>query len=1797
MAPIDKKRKTGPSNESFVRSKKSLNGDGRPSKRLRPEEKEGHTSISAKISHVPKLSKAREEEAAFPRGGASVLTPLEHKQIQIEATRDVLFEQQSSKSSRVDTDGQGEDNVQLGKRKSKSKSKGRKGKDTAEPDEENVKIEGLSYKRIIPGSLILGQVSQINTHDIALSLPNNLTGYVPITSISNQITQRIEAITTAEEDEDEDEDGENLKSEHIDLEKLFRIGQYLRASVVSTSDDGTNANSGKSKRRIELSLLPHQANGSMGAQNVILHNTIMASVLSVEDHGVVMDLGLSDPEMRGFMSSKEIGHELKIFEIQEGAVILCMVIGLSSNGKIVKLSADTQKVANSKKLNYLTEAPTVDAFLPGTAVEILVSDITPRGIAGKVMGMLDVTADLMHSGTGGKDLEKKYKIGSKIKGRVICTFPATDPPKVGVSMLDHVMSLASQQTIKNGEKYNPLEVLPLSTIIEEVIVRKVEPGAGLFVDIGIKGVAGFIHISRVKDGKIDTLSESTGPYKVGTVHRGRVIGYNSLDGVYLVSLEPSVLQQPFLRIEDLKIGEVVKGTIEKIVVNANGVGGVLVKLAEGIIGLVSETHLADVLLLHPEKIFKEGKIVTARVLSTDPSKRQIRLTLKKSLVNSEAPLFISYEAISVGMQSPGTIVNILPTGAVVQFYSNIRGFLPVYEMSEAFIQDPSQHFRVGQVVNVHVLKVNAGAKKLTVSCKDPSVFGLEQQLALKNLKVGEIVSVLVTEKSGDDISVELQDSGLRALLPIGHLTDSSDSKNRSIFKKIRVGQVLTDLAVLEKIEEKRLVVVTKKSSLIKAAKDRTLLRNFEDAKENKVVHGFVKNLTSGAVFVQFGGGLTGLLPKSKLPEEVIRLPDFGMTKFQSVEAKIISVDQGQRRLVLSMVDACNERATPQEQAMASVGVDHAAINPIDEKIITLNDLTLGKLTKAKVVSVKDTQINVKLADNIQGRIDVSQIFDTWDEIKDRKRPLRTFSTKDNIIDVRVLGVHDARTHRFLPITHRAGKTLVFELSAKKSDQNGTTHNPLTLDKVEVGSSWIGFVNNIRDDCVWVNLSPNVRGRVKTLNLSDDVSLLKDVESNFPVGSALRVRVTAVDISNNRLDLSARSAQTSEALTFQNLSKGMVVAGKVTKVNESNVLVQLNNGISGLVDVTEVADNFDEADLSKYSKYDIVRVCVMDIDTSTKRVTLSTRPSRVLNSSLPVKDREISSISQVKVNDIVRGFVNNISDKGLFVSLGGNVHAFVRISDMSDSYIKDWKSHFQVNQLVKGKVISVDENLSHIQISLKASVIDKNYVPPLTFSDMTIGKVITGKIRKVEDFGVFIVVDASTNVSGLCHQSEMAEKRVHDVKKLYEEGDSVKAIVLKVDPEKKRISFGLKASYFEDEFVSDGDSGGEESDNMRGVKIGESSEEQEESEDEDGGIDLDDIKSIESGDEQGSSDNEMEDFENSTTLALNPGGFDWSANVLDQMDKQSNPDSDNTSDEQPKKKKRKKAEIKIDRTGDLDVNGPQSVSDFERLLLGQPDSADLWNKYMLFQAKLGEINKARDVAERAIKTINVREQTEKLNAWIALLVLEVAHGSDETVEEAFKRACQYNDAQEIHESLASIYIKTGKYEKADELFQILVKKFSQSPKVWENYSHFLHTLHSAPDRARALLPRAIQSLPSSTHLPLTLKFASLEFKSSNGSPERGRTMFEGILSTYPKRLDIWNQLLDLEIQQGDKGIIRELFDRLVKTKGIKEKGALAWFKRWGRWEEENGDTKSQDIVRARAEEWVIAEKIRRADAKE
>ncbi|KAI0840658.1 nucleic acid-binding protein [Hypoxylon sp. FL0890] len=1770
------KRKDAPGVSSGSKTSKA-HGDSRPSKRTKSEKisakHDAKPNSSSKPAGASTISRLKEEEPLFPRGGGSVLTPLEHKQISIQAKQDVLFEQES---------GQGKKPERASKRRrSKSSKEGKTGK--TQQGEEGAKIESLNYKRLVKGSLVLGQVAEINPLEIILALPNNLSGHVPITAISDALNERIAAEAADEEDE-----GEDAQEDGLDLKAIFQIGQYLRAYVTSTIEEST-ADSAKPRRHIELSLRPALANTGLSGQDIVANCTVMATVVSVEDHGFVMELGLSDSNLKGFLPRKELSENVPDSQMQPGSVIMCLATGKSANGKVAQLTTLPSKIG--KVQNFASEATTINAFLPGSAVEFMVSEVARRGILGKVMGSLDVTADLIHSGLGPKalDLESKYKVGKKYKARVICDFPTAKDPKLGISLLDHVVSLTSKLGPSNKL---PSEALPISSVVEQCTVTKVDPEIGLFVDVGVEGVPGFVHISRVKDGKVDMLSESSGPFKTGSVHRGRVVGYNAIDGMFQLSFEKHILEQPFLRIEDVPIGEVVSGEIEKLIINQDGVSGLLVKLAEGIVGFVPEMHFADIRLQHPEKKFREGLKVKARVLSTDPVKRQVKLTLKKTLVNSEAIPIKSFDEITVGMQVPGTIIKVFSNGAIVQFYGNLRGFLPVSEMSEAYIQDPKEHFRVGQVVSVHVLNFDTEARKLFVSCKDPSAFGLDKQNALKKLKLGDLVSAKVSQKTEDDVFVELLDGSLKAMISVWHLADRPN-KCQSALKHIHVGQTLNDLVVLEKNEGRRFIVLSKKPGLVKASQDDKLLTSLEEAKVGEPRQGFVRNITPTAAFIQFCGQLVALLPKSKLPQEDQKKADFGLEKYQSILVKIDSIDRDHGRIVVASSSFVEEQQSSKNGASSTTA--NKVENPVDQSISSMDDIFIGKITKAKISSIKNTQLNVKLSDNVHGRVDVSQVFDSWDKISNPKSPLSSFRV-NSTITVRVLGVHDARNHRFLPITHRSSHS-VLELSARPSDLKKDAPRVLSYEHLEPGSTHIGFVNNVEKNALWVTLSPNIRGRISTLEISDDVSQLENLTSSFPVGSALRVRVLTVNATEGRLDLSARSSDSSANLTWETVKQNMVLPSRITKINERHIMVQLSETVSGPVYLIDISDDYSEANTLSYNKNDVIRVSVVDVDKSNKKIRLSTRPSRVLNSSLPVKDREITKPSQVSVGDVLRGFVKNVSDKGLFVSLGGNVTAMVKISDLSDRFLKDWKDEFQIDQLVKGRIISVDSATGHIQMSLKTSVVDKEFVPLTNFSDLHEGQIVTGKVRKVEDFGAFIVIEGSANVSGLCHRSEMAEKPVEDARKLFNEGDVVKAIILKLDKQKKRISFGLKPSYFEDGM--DVDDSDEDEDNAGATLFDDDDEDSEDDEMEDAGATVQirgtDNDSVAVTDDE---DTEMADKEIEEVVPLDAGGFDWSANALDKVGV-ADEDADEDASAVQKKKKRRKPQIEVDKSGDLDAFGPRTAVDYEQLLNRQPNSSALWIEYMAHQMQVSELAKARDVAERAVTTISSTEETEKLNAWIAYLNLEVRFGNEDSVEEVFKRACQVNDQQEVYQRLASIYIQEDKADKADELFQALVKKFgASSPEVWYNYAHWLHAVQNQPERARALLPRATQALPNHARFPLMVKFATLEYTSPHRNPELGRTMFEGLLSTFPKRFDLWNQLLDHEDVPGaDKAVVRDIFERATKVKGLKARAAKKWFKRWADWEEKNGDAKSRERVSAKAAEWVKAKAEAKASKEE
>ena len=147
--------------------------------------------------------------------------------------------------------------------------------------------------------------------------------------------------------------------------------------------------------------------------------------------------------------------------------------------------------------------------------------------------------------------------------------------------------------------------------------------------------------------------------------------------------------------------------------------------------------------------------------------------------------------------------------------------------------------------------------------------------------------------------------------------------------------------------------------------------------------------------------------------------------------------------------------------------------------------------------------------------------------------------------------------------------------------------------------------------------------------------------------------------------------------------------------------------------------------------------------------------------------------------------------------------------------------------------------------------------------------------------------------------------------------------------------------------------------------------------------------------------------------------------------------------------------------------------------------------MSFQIQLSEIDKAREIALRAFKTINFREERERLNVWIALLNLENIYGTEQTIEDTFKDAVRRNDAKTVYLGLATIFEQSEKFDvrvslfvsrrltdysqqKAEEQYKKTVKKFSRSSKVWTRSGEF-YLNRGRLEQSRLLLPRSLQSL--------------------------------------------------------------------------------------------------------------------------
>jgi len=359
--------------------------------------------------------------------------------------------------------------------------------------------------------------------------------------------------------------------------------------------------------------------------------------------------------------------------------------------------------------------------MPGNVIEAHVTGIQDIGALVKFMGHFDATIDYFHTSKGmitsKKDLEETFKINDKVRARVLYIDLASTPTRIGLSNAKHVMGLTQPNTTEEqiGAKVYPGSAIPVGKTFDTVTVKRIDARHGLLCTINGTDIPGYVHISRVADEHLATIS-ATGKYRVDSTHRGVVLGYDPVDGLFQLSLQQAMLDEPFLRVEDIQVGAVLKGTVAKKTDK-----GVVINLTKSIRGFVPLIHCVDSVVTsstkkHVDEKFQEGKPVKCRVLSTDPAEGKVTLTCKSSLITSTHPIITSLDDVTPGTLSEGVIFKTNAHGCIVSFYNNVKAFAHISELQEAHVSNLNI-FQPGQVKTCRVLEVDSEAQTMKVSFK------------------------------------------------------------------------------------------------------------------------------------------------------------------------------------------------------------------------------------------------------------------------------------------------------------------------------------------------------------------------------------------------------------------------------------------------------------------------------------------------------------------------------------------------------------------------------------------------------------------------------------------------------------------------------------------------------------------------------------------------------------------------------------------------------------------------------------------------------------------------------------------------------------------------------------------------------------------------------------------------------------------------------------------------------------------------------------------------------------------------
>ncbi|MCL4109939.1 UNVERIFIED_CONTAM: hypothetical protein GTU68_012748 [Idotea baltica] len=331
----------------------------------------------------------------------------------------------------------------------------------------------------------------------------------------------------------------------------------------------------------------------------------------------------------------------------------------------------------------------------------------------------------------------------------------------------------------------------------------------------------------------------------------------------------------------------------------------------------------------------------------------------------------------------------------------------------------------------------------------------------------------------------------------------------------------------------------------------------------------------------------------------------------------------------------------------------------------------------------------------------------------------------------------------------------------------------------------GMVKNITDFGAFVDL----QGMDGLLHITDmSWGRINHPSEMLMIGQTVTVQILEVDQEKERVSLGLKQLLNNPWEGIENkYAIGTEVAGAITKLVPYGAFVEIEQGVEGLIHVSELS----------WTKRITRPSDVLEVNQEVKAVVLSINKEEQ-KISLGVRQLEPNPWDEVEsrypIGSTIKGEIRNLTAYGAFVELEDGIDGMIHVSDLSwTRKINHPSEILKKGEELEAQVIDIDKTNQRISLGIKQLEND-----PWNEIDgrFKVGDLVKGQVAKIASFGAFVQLE--DDIDGLVHISQLSEEHVAKVKDVLKVGDDVEARVIKVDRVERRIGLSIKAAEYSEE---------------------------------------------------------------------------------------------------------------------------------------------------------------------------------------------------------------------------------------------------------------------------------------------------------------------------------------------------------------------------------------------------------------